>query len=70
MESIEVCHAHSGIVSNIDNLKRENDEQWKSLKKTEDKVDGIMVRLNIILGGIVVSVIALLFDIATRISLR
>lgn len=58
----QVCHAHSGIVTSIKNLEHSDSKQWRELESMREKIDGIMLRLNIILGGIVVAVISLLLD--------
>jgi hypothetical protein len=55
----EVCHEHSGCLKDIDNLKIETRTQWEQLSKTNQKVDDIMTRLNMILGALVVSALML-----------
>lgn len=63
----EICHEHSGCISDINTLKSENVKQWEAITAMGNKVDGIMTRLNVILGGIVVAVIMLLLNIVVKI---
>jgi len=65
--STELCHEHSGCTKDIDNLKSENKVQWDKLKELDIRMNGIMGKLNTILGGILVSVILILVDIVIRI---
>ena len=50
-------HIHEGIEEAITNLKEADVEQKGDIKGMKDKVDNIMTRLNVILGGLVVSAI-------------
>jgi len=58
-----VCPEHSGMASSIKSLRHCTDKQRETIKDLEAKVDGIMSRLNIILGGIVVSIIMLFLNL-------
>ena len=63
---IEGCPEHSGCLADIAHLKSENTSQWEAVRKVSDKVDNIMTRLNIILGGIVVACILLVINIVVK----
>lgn len=58
------CDQHFGFEKEIENLKKENDSQWQELKEVRSKVDSIIMRLNVILGGLVVGILLLAFNIA------
>lgn len=64
----KVCPEHSGIVADIKALRSCTSSQKKELGVVRTKVDGMTARLNIILGGIVVSIIMLLLDIIFKID--
>lgn len=63
----EVCHMHSGILSDIDNIKKSDSKQWEELAIMRGRIDNIMTRLNVILGGIVVAIVVLLLNIVIKI---
>jgi len=56
----DTCQAHSGCVTDIKHLKSSDSKQWEEISAMRDKIDGIMTRLNVILGSIVVATIALI----------
>ena len=56
-------HIHEGYEEAIQNLKDSDSEQKGDFNHMKDKVDSIMTRLNVILGGIVVAVVSLLANI-------
>lgn len=62
----ETCHEHSGCISDINNLKSENSDIWREINSMRDKTDGIMVKLNVLLGGLAISLIMLVFDLITK----
>lgn len=64
---IELCHEHSGCVTDIENLKDSNSKLWDEISTVRNKVDTIMVRLNVILGCIVVSVIMLAVNLTFKV---
>lgn len=66
----EVCHEHSGCLTSINNLKCDNIKQWKAIEDMDKRMDNIFSRLNIILGGIIVSIIMLLADVLVRFTTR
>ncbi len=53
------CREHSGCIVEIENLKKSDVAQWACL-------DYIKNRMNIILGGVILSLIALLGNILFR----
>ena len=55
-----VCKEHSGLRSEIDNLKKADEEQWKEIGKMRDKLSGVYTRLNVILVTILAALIALI----------
>lgn len=59
----ELCQEHSGFKSDIETNKRNISELWEKYDKMSDKIDGIMTRLNVILGGIVVACIMFVLNI-------
>ncbi len=69
MES-DTCKEHSGCITDIANLKEDVLRHEKDIKTVNTKVDSksekIMSRLNVVLGGVVVSCIMLVIDIAIR----
>lgn len=57
------CPQHSGFDAKIENLERSVDDQWKAINQVKEKYDGVMVRLNVLLGTLVVGVIVLTIQI-------
>lgn len=57
------CDMHSGMCSEIKNIKDTNRAQWRAIEEVTDKVDKIMNRANGILGGIVVACILLVINL-------
>lgn len=66
MMETEVCKLHSGLDTAIDNLTKDNINQWEVIGEMRTKVDNIMSRLNVILGGMVVAVVLLLINIMLK----
>ena len=64
---MENCLEHSGCISDIENLKTENASQWDELMIQRAKMDSIMTRINLVLGGIIVSLILLVLNLAIKI---
>lgn len=58
------CHEHSGCLADIRNLKESDDDQWAAIKDLQEMRDKLFGRVNIILGGLVVSIVLLLVNIA------
>ena len=58
-----ICHAHSGIVTDINNLKEGNKNLWLNMGKMQCKVDKISIAANRILAGITVACILLVINI-------
>ena len=59
----EVCHEHTGCLARIKNVESDTTKQWLELEKMRDKVDGIMTRLNVVLGSMVIACIMLLLNV-------
>ena len=62
-----ICQEHSGCLSDIEHLKDDSKVQWDFMRALDYRIDGIMNRLNIILGGIVVACILLAINTLLRI---
>ena len=62
----ELCHEHSGCINDIANLKHDNAKQWQEIGRMNDKIDGIMTRLNVVLGSVVVACVMLLLNLVFR----
>lgn len=58
-----VCIHHSGCITNIDNLKESDRQQWVTIEKIGDRLDSFSTRMNITLGGVAVSCILLAINI-------
>lgn len=56
----DLCHEHSGCTTDIENLKKSDSKQWGEMGTMRTKIDGIMTRLNVILGSLIVGVILVL----------
>lgn len=57
------CDDHSGCLADIKNLKNSDKTQWEAIGKNRDRIDQIITRLNITLGGVVVACLMLIIDI-------
>ncbi len=64
--SNEVCHEHSGCITSIDNLKKSDSKQWAEIGIMRTKIDGIMTRVNVILGLLIVGVILVLINVLVK----
>ena len=62
----EVCHRHSGLETQINTNKDNITELWGKYSEMSDKIGGIMTRLNVVLGGIVVACIMMLLNIVLK----
>ncbi len=63
----DLCHEHSGCVKDIENLKWSDGKQWEELTSIRNRTDKILMRLNVILGGIAVAVIMLALNMFFKI---
>ena len=64
----DFCSEHSGCLNAIDNLKINNIKQWEHISKMDDRIDKIMTRLNVILGGIAVAVLMLAINLVIKVN--
>ena len=62
----EFCDKHSGFESDIAHLGHDNKKQWEHIKAMGDRINNIVIRLNVILGSIMVAVLMILLDIIVR----
>jgi len=58
----EHCQEHSGCIAEIENLKTSNKEQWVCINYIKN-------RMNMILGGVALSLIALVGNIIIKITI-
>jgi len=61
-----VCLDHSGLKNRINNLEEANVSQWTEIGKTDDKVNNIMLRLNVVLGGVAVTCVMLCVNLILK----
>lgn len=61
-----ICSEHSGCMARVERLEKENNDQWDRLAKTDERMDSIFTRLNIVLGGIIVACIMLAINLALK----
>jgi hypothetical protein len=54
-----VCPNHSGIAAEVENLKSSDTDQWEAIAEMRRKYDGVLVRLNVLLGTAIISLIVL-----------
>ena len=59
----DTCKDHTGCLRDIVNLEKENVAQWANIRCLEIKYQGIMTKLNTILGGVAVACILLSINI-------
>jgi hypothetical protein len=63
---METCHDHTGCLRDIANLGKEAESQWEAIAKVNSRIDTMMNRLNVILGGVVVACILLAINILMK----
>jgi hypothetical protein len=63
MAGLDNCSDHSGCIADIEHLKGTDKAQWETLSKQGDRIDAIMTRINVTLGGVTVSVILLAINL-------
>lgn len=51
------CHEHSGCLADISNLKESNKELWEAMSDMRRKYDGVMIRLNTLIGMVAVAIL-------------
>ena len=61
-----ICKEHSGCIARIENIEKENVEQWNKMVRTDGRMDKIFMRINIILGGIAISCLLLAINAAIK----
>ena len=62
-----ICHDHSGCITDIKNLKLSDSKQWMEISTMGVRINSIMTRLNVILGSIVVAVVIILLNMLIKI---
>lgn len=62
-----ICGLHSGIKTDINNLKDVVIVHRAQIEALDTRIDNIMLRLNVVLGGMVVAIIALIANILIEI---
>jgi len=63
---MDQCPDHTGCIERIGGLERTNEAQWGELRDHRARMDSILTRINVILGGVVVAVIMLLVNIVVK----
>lgn len=51
------CHEHSGVLVDIENLKKSDNELWEAMNDMRKKYDGVMARLNTLIGMVAVAIL-------------
>ena len=60
------CTEHSGFVARIANLEASETKQWSQFNKVDARFNSMLTRINLTLGGIAVSCILLVINIAIK----
>ena len=60
------CEEHTGCLARIDGLEKSDTSQWVDIKALDSRVNKILTRLNVILGGLVVGIIMLLANVLVK----
>lgn len=63
-----ICPQHSGLDARLINVEKDTDSQWTDLTKLNERIDKIMTRINVILGGITVAVLMLIINIILTVN--
>jgi hypothetical protein len=64
----QLCGEHTGCMARIDNLEKTSCRQWKVLGEQDHRIDKIIMRLNVILGGIAVAIFMLLINLGFKLN--
>jgi len=64
--SNELCHEHSGCITDIQNLKDDCKDMKEGMSIMKTKQESVMARLNVILGSVIVAVLMLLANIVFK----
>ena len=62
------CNEHSGCLERILHLENENKTQWTNIQTNRDRIDQILTRVNIILGGMVTGCILLVLNLIINLN--
>ena len=62
----EVCKEHSGFIARIEGLEKASTDQWGELGTMDKRINTILTRLNILLGGVTVACIMLAVNILVK----
>jgi hypothetical protein len=65
-----ICVEHSGCMTRLDSLERENSRQWGEISEMDKKTDAIMSKLNIVLTSIAVACLMLVINIIVTYASR
>ena len=58
-----LCPQHSGFISDIGNLKKDTDDQWDAINELRRQINGLYVRVNVILAAVLVSLIGIVINL-------
>ena len=59
----DTCGEHTGCLKDIAHLQNSDRDQWTSIGKNRDRIDSILTRVNITLGGVAVSCVLLAINL-------
>lgn len=57
------CIEHTGCIARIGSLEGSDEKQWDKFDDVEIRMNSIMARINVILGGVAVSCILLVINL-------
>lgn len=63
-----LCGEHTGCIARITNLEKSDCRQWTEIHEQDSRIDKIMTRLNVILGGVAVAVVMLLLNLGFKLN--
>lgn len=65
--SDEICQYHSGIKTDIVNLRSSSDKHQLQIDKLDERMDSIIIRLNVVLTSIILATLAMIFNLILKI---
>ena len=60
------CPDHTGCIRDISHLQESDRDQWTSIGKNRERIDTILSRVNITLGGVTVSCVLLVINLLVK----
>ena len=68
MAASDTCKEHTGCIARIDNIEVVNAGQWTKMGKMDARMNTILTRINIILGGIAASCVLLVINLVSKVA--